>query len=101
MMVRDHEAINDSLKKVAAKKGIALPAGIDAQHQHFVDTLAALAGSDFDDAYIADITRDHQLDAAQFKRESAETKDPDLKRYVDKFIPVMDEHLNRIAVLKK
>src|SRR5471030_480556 len=52
MMVKDHTAINDNLKALAAQKGITLPDGLDAKHQGMVDKMAALMGSEFDDAYI-------------------------------------------------
>jgi pterin-4a-carbinolamine dehydratase len=50
MMVKDHTAINDDLKTLAAQKGVTLPDSLDAKHQAMVDKLAALTGSEFDDA---------------------------------------------------
>jgi putative membrane protein len=48
MMVKDHTAINDDLKVLAAQKGVTLPDSLDAKHQ------AA-----------------HQKDAKAFKAEAA------------------------------
>jgi putative membrane protein len=101
MMVKDHTAINGDLKTLAAQKGVTLPDSLDAKHQKMVDKMAALRGSEFDDAYIAGMIKDHKMDAKEFKAESAETKDADVKSFVDKSIPVVDEHLKRITAMKK
>ena len=100
-MVKDHTAINDDLKALAAQKGVTLPDGLDAKHQGMVDKMAALTGSEFDDAYITGMIKDHKMDAKDFKAESAKTKDAEIKSFVDKFIPVVTEHLKRITAMKK
>ena len=100
-MVKDHTAINDDLKALAAQKGVTLPDGLDAKHQGMVDKMAALTGSEFDDAYITGMIKDHKMDAKDFKAESAKTKDADIKSFVDKSIPVVDGHLKRIIAIKK
>ena len=59
MMVKDHTAINDDLKALAAQKGVTLPDSLDAKHQGMEDRMAALTGSEFDDAYIAAMIKAH------------------------------------------
>ena len=101
MMVKDHTAINDDLKALAAQKGVTLPDSLDAKHQGMVDKMAALTGAEFDDAYITGMIKDHKMDAKDFKAESAKTKDAEIKSFVDKSIPVVTEHLKRITAMKK
>jgi putative membrane protein len=100
-MVKDHTAINDDLKALAAQKGVVLPDGLDAKHQMMVDKMAALTGSGFDDAYINGMIKDHKMDAKEFKAEDADTKDQDIKGFLDKTIPVVDEHLKIIKAMKE
>jgi putative membrane protein len=100
MMVKDHTAINGDLKALAAQKGVILPDSLDAKHQVMVDKMAALTGSEFDAAYVADMRKDHKMDAKEFQAESAKTKDADIKVFVDKSIPVVGEHLKRITAMK-
>jgi putative membrane protein len=100
-MVKDHSAINNDLKALAAQKGVTLPDSLDAKHQAMVDKMAALSGSEFDNAYIASMIKDHKADAKEFKAISAETKDADIKSFVDKSIPVVDGHLKRITAMKQ
>jgi len=100
-MVKDHTAINDDLKALAAQKGVTLPDSLDAKHQGMVDKMAALTGSEFDDAYIGNMIKAHKADAQAFKAKSALTKDTDIKGFLDKSIPVVEEHLKMITAMKK
>jgi putative membrane protein len=100
-MVKDHTAINDDLKALAAQKGVSLPYSLDANHQMMVDKMAALTGSEFDNAYIKGMIKDHKMDAKEFKSEDTGTKDQDIKDFLDKTIPVVDEHLKIIKAMKE
>lgn len=101
MMVKDHTAINDDLKTLAVQKGVTLPDSLDAKHQRMVDKMAALTGSAFDHAYIKRMIKAHTGDAKAFKAEAAATKDEDIKSFVDKAIPVVEDHLMRVTAMKK
>jgi putative membrane protein len=101
MMVKDHTAINDDLKALAAQKGVTLPDSLDAKHQAMVDKMTALTGSEFDNAYINAMIKAHQKDAKAFKAESAATQDTDIKSFLDKSIPVVEAHLQHITAMKK
>jgi predicted outer membrane protein len=49
-MVKDHTAINEDLKTLAAQKNVVLPDSLDADNQMMVDKLTELTGADFDHA---------------------------------------------------
>jgi putative membrane protein len=100
-MVKDHGGINDDLKALAAQKGVTLPESLDAEHQGMVDKMSALSGAKFDKAYIAGMLKDHKSDAKAFNAESSATKDTDIKGFVDKTIPVVNEHLKTITAMDK
>lgn len=101
MMVKDHSAINNDLKALAAQKAVALPDSLDAKHQEMVEKLTALTGSAFDDAYIAAMIKGHKKDAKAFKTESSATQDTDIKSFLDKSIPIVESHLQHISTMKK
>jgi putative membrane protein len=101
MMVKDHSEINGDLKALAAQKDVTLPDDLNEKHQRMVDKMTALSGSAFDEAYIAAMVKDHKMDAKEFKAESAATKDADIKRFVDKSLPVVQKHLEQIQAIKK
>jgi putative membrane protein len=101
LMVKDHTAINNDLKALATQKGVTLPDSLDADHQAMVDKMATLTGADFDKAYIAGMIKAHKKDAKAFKGESADTKDADVKSFLDKSIPVVEAHLQHVTAMKK
>jgi len=101
MMVKDHTAINTDLKSLAAQKGVTLPDNLDAKHRAMVEKLSSFTGSEFDDAYIAAMIKGHKSDAKAFKAEAAATTDADVKSFLDKSIPVVEVHLQRIMAMKK
>lgn len=100
-MVRDHIVIGNDLKTLAAKKGVTLPGNLDEKHQKKVDKMAAIETGEFDTAYIDCMIKDHTKDIKVFKEQAESTKDPDVKAFIDKALPVMEEHLKEITSLKK
>jgi len=100
-MVKDHTAINDDLKALAAQKAVSLSDTLDATHQMMADKLMALTGSEFDKAYIAGMFKGHKKAIKAFKAGSDETIDTDVKSFADKSIPVLEEHLKLITAIKK
>lgn len=101
LMVKDHTTINEALKALAAQKGVMLPENLDSKHQEMVDKMATLTGFKFDDAYISSMKKDHKTDLKEFKAEFEETKDMEIKSFLEKSIPIVETHLNRINAVKK
>ena len=101
MMVKDHTAINDDLKTLAAQKGITLPHRLAAEHQSMVDRMAALTGPRFDNAFLIVMIQVHEKDAKAFKAESAATQDADIKHFLDAATPIVQSHLQQATALKK
>jgi putative membrane protein len=91
-MVTDHGKANDELAKVAQDKGVELPADMDAKRKRLQDRLAKLSGADFDREYMREMVRDHDADVKAFEREADRAKDPDVKAWAAKTLPVLKEH---------
>jgi len=96
MMVMDHSKANDSLKALAARKNITLPAAPNAKDQAAIDKLSKLSGKTFDDAYVSDMIDDHKHDVKAFEDAAKNLKDPDLKAFATKTLPVLKTHLDAI-----
>lgn len=96
MMVMDHSKANDSLKALAARKNINLPTAPNAKDQATIDKLTKLSGKAFDDAYISDMINDHKHDVSAFEGATKSLKDPDLKAFATKTLPVLKTHLDAI-----
>jgi putative membrane protein len=100
-MVTDHGKANDELKTVAASKNITLPTKLNAKNQATKDRLSKLSGSAFDHAYINDMVKDHQGDAAAFHKAATTAQDPDVKAWATKTGAVVDEHLKMAQDIQK
>lgn len=92
-MVTDHGQAQKDLEAVATAKGVQLPADLDAKHKELADKLGKLSGAELDKAYMSEMLKDHKKDVAEYESASKSIKDPDLKGYVDKTLPVLKEHL--------
>ena len=96
MMVVDHSKANNELMALAKSKNIALPTAPNADDQKTIDKLSAKSGKDFDDAYVSDMIDDHKHDIKEFEGASKTLKDPDLKAFAIKTLPVLKAHLDAI-----
>jgi putative membrane protein len=97
---KDHTAINEDLKTLAAQRNVVLPDTLDADNQMMVDKLTALTGSDFDRAYISGMFKGHTEAVKAFRAESAATNDAGVKSFADKSLPLLEEHLKLITAMK-
>ena len=93
-MVNDHSKANDELKSLAQKKNVSLPSDVDREHQAIYDRLSKLSGSDFDNAYMNEMLKDHREDVAEFERAS-KSPDPDVQAFASKTLPTLKEHLTQ------
>jgi putative membrane protein len=101
MMVKDHSNAGDQLKKLATEKNVTLPSAIGSDHQSKIDDLNKKTGKDFDKAYIDMMVDGHQSAVSDFEKASNDTKDPDVKAWVDKTLPVLKKHLESAKSIQK
>ncbi|ACH37839.1 outer membrane protein, putative [Citrifermentans bemidjiense Bem] len=101
MMVTDHGKANDELDSIISKKQLKKPAKMEAKHKKMVDQLNALSGAEFDKKYAKEMVKDHEKDVATFKKASTKVKDPELKGWVDKTLPVLEQHLQHAKDMAK
>jgi len=101
MMVKDHTAANDELKDIASRKNVTLPESITSAHQKKADDLDKKTGNDFDKAYINDMISGHEATINDFEKASKNTRDQDVKAWVDKTLPTLKMHLDSARAIKK
>ncbi len=92
-MVNDHGKANDELARLAKDKGLALPTEVNDAQKQTGDELSKKVGKDFDKAYMTEMIRDHEKDVAEFVKMSKDARDPDLKAWVTKTLPTLQDHL--------
>jgi putative membrane protein len=93
-MVTDHSALNAELIPLAQRKGISVPAALDALHQQIKDRLSSVAGTDFDGAYMQEMVADHTKDVQHFEYEAQMGTDPEVKAFAVRAFPVLQQHLD-------
>jgi len=91
-MVEDHGKANEDLKSVAMNEGLTLPTEPNADQKATMARLMKLHGAAFDSAYLKAMKMDHKMDVAAFKKEAAGGKDPGIKGFASKTLPVVEEH---------
>ena len=92
-LVSDHQKANEELKTLAESKGIKVPTEPNAASQALYKTLEKKQGADFDKMFAEDAVKDHNKDISHFEKIAKETKDADLKNFVERTVPVLKEHL--------
>lgn len=100
MMVKDHSALNEKLKAIAANKNIVLPATLSSESQKHMDDLAKKNGNDFDKAYIDLMHDDHKDDVKDFEDAVNDVKDADINDFAREALPTLRSHLERCEVIK-
>lgn len=101
MMVKDHTTAGDELKGLAGQKNVTLPASIGDDHQKKYDDINKKSGKDFDKAYINAMVDGHQSTVSDFEKASKNTKDADVKAWVDKILPTLKMHLDSAKAIQK
>jgi putative membrane protein len=100
MMVRDHSKANDELKQIAMKKSLSLPPAPGEDHMDHIKELSAKSGKEFDKDYVDMMVKDHEKDVEKFEKCSQDAKDPELKAFASKTLPVLREHLEAVKNLQ-
>ena len=94
MLVKDHTSANNELMQLASSKGVTLPTQLPRDKQREMDNLSKLSGAAFDREYMRRVgIAAHQSDIKLFEAASRNTKDPELKAWVDKTLPTLRDHL--------
>lgn len=101
MMVTDHTKANTELKAIAAKKNVTLPTAPTGMHQTHISEITAKNGADFDKAYVDMMVNDHKEDVSKFEDEAKNGKDPDVKAFASKTLPVLQKHLKSIQAIQE
>ena len=94
-MVEDHGAANQELMQLAENKGMQLD-DKTSKPDRLLTRLSKLQGSEFDREYVKAMVKDHKQDVAEFRRMHSGAVDPNLKAWVDKTLPTLEDHLKTI-----
>jgi putative membrane protein len=92
-MVKDHQAADAKLKKIAAQENITLPQSLDPEHQALKQKLSKLDGEAFDREYAKQMEKGHDEAVALFESASQNQQMPsELKQFAASTLPTLKEH---------
>lgn len=94
MLVDHHTAANNELVKIANARGVELPAAPKRALRRDIEKLGKKNGAEFDRDFVRNVgIKAHEKDIKLFEKASKNVKDPELKAFVDKTLPVLRDHL--------
>ena len=92
-LAQDHSKANDELKAFASSHSVTLPAELPADKKKDVEKLSKASGADFDKQYVKTVgLHDHEKDIAMFEKAGKNTKNTELKAWIDKTLPTLKDH---------
>ena len=98
-MVVDHTKANDELKVIAESDKIAWPTKLEGESETAYKELSKLSGAKFDAEYVKVMVGDHDKTVRAFEEASAKVKNPALKSFIEKTLPVLRQHQQHIHAI--
>ncbi|AMD50354.1 membrane protein [Bordetella holmesii F627] len=101
LMITDHARLTDDLLALARKKGVQPPEDLSFAQKGKLAVIAAEGGSDFDKAYVDQLAVAAHEDAIKlFQQTESQGKDEDVKAFLAKALPVLQQHLDMARTLQ-
>ncbi len=98
-LVQDHTTANQELLTIAKQKDISVPKEVDDTHEDVVKLFSRLEGAQFDREFLSYQVMHHEKDTAAFSFQAKEGRDPELKAFAAKQLPVLQAHLKQLRDL--
>ncbi|HRO59930.1 MAG TPA: DUF4142 domain-containing protein [Burkholderiaceae bacterium] len=92
-IVEDHAKANDELMALAKVKGVQIPLELDHEREALIGRLKSLWGAEFDREYMKAVVVHHKESVPLFEAQATSSRDPDLKAFASKLLPVLLQHL--------
>ena len=100
MMVKDHSAAGDQLKKIAQSKNIMIPDSLSSDSKKHVAELQKKKGKEFDRAYMKMMVAGHEKVLKEFETEQSKGADAELKAFAAQTVPTIKGHLDSAKAIK-
>jgi putative membrane protein len=91
-MIADHGKANKELMELAKKVGLDVPAKMLDPDQKLYDKVKAAKGAEFDKVYMDAQVKAHDDAVELFNNAAKNAKDPGLKAFAEKTLPVIKSH---------
>jgi putative membrane protein len=95
MMVKDHTTALNQLQELAQAKNLNFSSDLPDDAKSLQQKLSSDTGKQLDKDYMDGMVEDHQKDVQEFTDQSQNAKDPDVKQWASKTLPVLQKHLQK------
>ncbi len=94
MLADHHGTANSELMQLAASLGVELPAAPKRTARNEIEKLGKRTGAEFDREFVREVgIKEHERDIKRFQSASKDVKEPQLKAWIDKTLPTLQQHL--------
>jgi len=101
LMVSDYDGAQSALVLIADSAGFTVLSSPDPAHQQQLNTMQNLTGVAFDTTYLRYQINDDQAAIALYQSEQTSGQSPEVKAYIDKYLPIIQAHLTTADSLIK
>src|SRR5712671_2328391 len=95
MMVKDHTTALNELQELAQAKNLNFSSDLPDDAKSLQAKLSSDTGKQLDKDYMDGMVEDHQKDVQEFTDKSQTAKDPDVKQWAGKTLPILQKHLEK------
>jgi putative membrane protein len=92
-LARDHTKANNELMTLAKQKGVQVAAEPTSAQRKMISQIAAKSGPEFDTEFREQLVKSHEKGIRMLQEAERDAKDPDVKAWAAKQLPIMQEHL--------
>ncbi|TFZ04253.1 DUF4142 domain-containing protein [Ramlibacter rhizophilus] len=101
-LVKDHTQANQGLQQIASKHQVDMPKELPRSQRNKLQDLQKKTGAEFDREFVKEVgVEAHEDDVKKFQKAAKDVKDPELKAWVDKTLPALQQHLASAQNLEK
>ena len=100
-MVADHTEANKKLQMVAGNESMNISNDLNQEDRATYSKLRHLSGAAFDQAYAADMVKDHRKDIVDFEKEAKYGKDAAVRQFAEETLPTLKHHLQLAEEMEK
>ena len=99
-LLTDHTASLNELKTLAQAKAISVPVEETTASKRKLENMAEEEGKAFDQAWCDEMMDLHDKTIDKFEKRLKDTDDPELKAFINKTLPVLKQHHERLKAFK-
>jgi putative membrane protein len=95
-MIVDHSELGDKIKAFAKQLGVEIPTQLSKKDKATMAKLQELSGSEYDQAYIKEMVKDHKKYLSEIQMEGSTGQDEAVKNASSQISQVIAQHLQMI-----